>query len=118
MGVVNQNGGCQWSGELNGAREILSLDALREIRNLDAVAERRLKEHGWSGIDEDGVGSGEVNEYEAIGSGSIGNNSSLALKGKKSGLDIVKNDCVVMFPQRCPHTYLKNEYAASSNLLD
>ncbi len=36
------------------------------------------------------------------------------LKGKRSGLDLVKNGFVVMFLQRCPNTHLKNEYAANS----
>ncbi len=36
------------------------------------------------------------------------------LKGNRSGLDILKNDCIVRHPQRCPPTHLKNEYAASN----
>jgi hypothetical protein len=80
--------------------EHLSLDSLREINSLDVVAEKRLHSLGLSsGLEQDLQG-----EFHG----------GRSLRGKKSGLDIVKNDCVVRYPQRCPHTHLKNEYAASN----
>ncbi len=79
----------------------MSIDLLREISHLNLLAEQKLKGHGLSGIEDDAVAG------TRIGSG-------LKLKGKRSGLDIVKHDCAVMCTQRCSHTHLKNEYAASN----
>ncbi len=65
---------------------MVNLDSLGELNHLDSLAELRLREQGLD------VGrNGDVEELQTLGNKS--------LKGKKSGIDVVKNDCVVKYPQ-------------------
>ncbi len=78
---------------------------MRELSQLELAAEGRLK---YLGLE-----NSEERKDEGCQSGLYGR-EALNLKGKSSGLDTVTNDCIVRHPQRCPHTHLKNEYAASN----
>ena len=81
----------------------LCLANLREVSHLELLAEKQLRSQGLSS-----VGGEQTN-----GGGHFSGLDNKALKGKKSGLDLVRNECIVLNTQRCPHTHLKHEYAAS-----
>ena len=96
---------------LPSANNDFSLGDLRTFGHLEAQAVKQLQKKGLAtGFVEDCSGSGVASmsthlEQSAASAGST-------LKGKRSGLDIVKHDCIVIRPQRCPHTHLRNEFAA------
>ncbi len=73
-------------GSVNSVRKFRSD---QELINLDSLAELRLREQGLA------IGGyGDGDELQNLGNRS--------LKGKKSGIDVVKNYSVVTYPQRCP----------------
>ncbi len=83
--------GSQSFGQIAGNKNV-NLDTLRELSQLELAAEEKLKYQG-------------LREDEGWQSGLYGR-QALNLKGKRSGLDIVKNYCIVR--------HLENEYAASN----
>ena len=84
----------------------ISLDDLKELKQLEVQATNVLKGRGLT--------PGFVEQDSALNfvAGPHASQGVTKLKGNKSGLDIVKNDCIVVNPQRCPHTHLRNEFAA------
>ncbi len=81
----------------------VSLQTLREVNQLELLAEQHLRAQGLSA----GCSVSAADDYSGTSNagGLSGQNRSM-LKGTKSGLDLVKHDCVVVNAQRCPHTHL------------